>query len=581
MFIEGTYATQITIAMNPIVPFIEIKPVFSQKAYNWQENVHLKVYMLLNAPMPMNFEKLSLTFDNSYYNQFCNYCPKTSIDGDTNDNALLHFEPMVMKCFEFNFEARIEDYGKQLEIIEITLFMNDYPIKVTFNWINENPSDNNKCFSHNSCFSSSPSLTSSSTSSTSSYPPKFYHITPTLTTFLEPRKPKVDLSLVNASPALLHEMYPIKIIIENKDEYSIKDISLTIVKMEESAETQTVSFILDGFPLVLGTAQKLTESMIDPGTSLIKIIHLPISDLNSQRFMFSVLFSVNSAGSTAISSGPNLLKEIVSIQAINPFNISFTTCTPLNTPSRVIRLMEPFVLKADITCLSPFPLELIDCNVELNQNIFHTLPYIPTTLNKLLRSDDRTECHFALYSESQITQETGLGVLVIRWRKSTGSNHNSNTESTEEDGCQINKIKFTLPAITVQNSYLYVETKLPEFGTTRESLLLTYNLANRTDDLLPLSLSLDKSDNFMFAGNCSVKFSIPAKSQSTQLFVLYPLVCGHVSLPKLKIILYPDTENPIDMDNVLEDIVPSYLLVMPQRKIYTPFEPIGNAVLTK
>ncbi|XP_053210037.1 trafficking protein particle complex subunit 11-like [Panonychus citri] len=572
----------INMEMNTIASFIEIKPVFSQKVFQWQQPVDLKVYLLLNSPMPFVFDKLSLAFNEPYYNQFCEEISPS-----------LNLEPMVMKCLNFNLIVRKEDCGKLLKITKISLYFGSQSTKVTFDWTFEDSTSDSqmKCFnSHNSCLPSPSSLIT-----TINYPIKFYHIEPMLTTFLEPRKPNVNLKLINSSPALLNEMYPIEIVIANQDDYSIKDIFLMIVKVEDVTISMTTnqpagvctSFIFDGSPLPLGVNQSLTSSIVEPGSSLVKTVYLPINDLNPQRFIFTVYFtSTNSSSPTIINNDDNnicyQLKEMISIQVINPFNVSFTTCTPLNTPSRVIRLMEPFVLKVDISCLSPFTLELIDCNVELHQNIFHTLPYTPTNSNKLLRCGDKTDCHFALYSESQITQDTGLGVLVIRWRKSSSSSNenkqltsdkltNQQEQETSSSGFdQINTIKFNLPSVMVQNSFLYVETKLPKFGVTRESLLLTYNLANRTDNFLPISLSLEKSDNFMFAGNSSVKLSIPAKSQLPQLFVLYPLVCGHVALPKLKIIIYPETDDPIDMEDVLEDIVPSYLMVMPQRKINTP-----------
>jgi len=114
----------------------------------------------------------------------------------------------------------------------------------------------------------------------------------------------------------------------------------------------------------------------------------------------------------------------------------------------------------------------------------------------------------------------------------------------------------------VEDSLLYVETLLPKFGVTRQHLLLTYNIYNRTDSTLPIEVTIGNSDNFMYSGNKSVKLSISAKDRCTQYFVLYPLICGDVMLPKLKIIAYPESGAPTSLDDVLDDILPLYLRVM-------------------
>lgn len=65
-----------------------------------------------------------------------------------------------------------------------------------------------------------------------------------------------------------------------------------------------------------------------------------------------------------------------------------------------------------------------------------------------------------------------------------------------------------------------------------------------------------------FLGNIQVKIEIAAQDSMDQFFVLYPLVCGFVALPKLRLVAFPDTPEAMSLDEILDDILPSFMNIM-------------------
>lgn len=66
-----------------------------------------------------------------------------------------------------------------------------------------------------------------------------------------------------------------------------------------------------------------------------------------------------------------------------------------------------------------------------------------------------------------------------------------------------------------------------------------------------------------------MKLHLGPRQCGKQNFVLYPLVCGSVLLPKLRLVAYPDTPEAMSLENLLEQILPDQILVMV--RLYTFF----------
>lgn len=49
---------------------------------------------------------------------------------------------------------------------------------------------------------------------------------------------------------------------------------------------------------------------------------------------------------------------------------------------------------------------------------------------------------------------------------------------------------------------------------------------------------------------------------TVQNYILYPIVCGFVALPKLKIVVYPDSPQAQPLEELVESCIPSVLQIM-------------------
>ena len=55
---------------------------------------------------------------------------------------------------------------------------------------------------------------------------------------------------------------------------------------------------------------------------------------------------------------------------------------------------------------------------------------------------------------------------------------------------------------------------------------------------------------------------LAAGASQTQTYILYPLVCGFVNLPKLRLVAYPDSTLARPLDALLESALPHFIQIM-------------------
>lgn len=543
------------VKMNNIVPFIEVKPMFIRKFFDWQETVIMNFYVLLNTPKAIKLSKLSVIFNEYYFNQFCDIICEDEDDDKSDDisskpcPSSLYFEPKKLRCFQFKLKPRAQDSGKQLKIIGVSIALGEER-KIFCDWIFDKPEEPSLYFNY---------VTSNTMKTKDEF--EFLHIIPCMVTTLQSRKPKVIINIDHNSQALLNENYSLKVNINNNDCYPVNKIIVTINRIEEDGDSTHASlFILNNQSITVNANYLLTESTILPNSSYETPILYQASNLGVLKFGFVITYCLEAPQSESDLIGPHTYKEVVNIQVNQPYSVDFTTCNPLNLPSKSLRFMEPFILRTQINSLTSFSMEILDVYLNLDAPFFHHIPHSTSSVAKQLEPKKTLDYHFILYCDTVIAQPQCLGKLSIKWRRSLPSNLSSSNTNLSKETAYI--IHFELPQVTVGNSLLFIETHLPDFGVTRKSSLLTYYIHNRTDADLPIHFTIDSCDNIMFSGNRSVKLNIPPKSKCAQHLVLYPLVCGQLTLPKIQVTVFPD--DPVhskSLENVLSEIVPTFWTV--------------------
>lgn len=84
-------------------------------------------------------------------------------------------------------------------------------------------------------------------------------------------------------------------------------------------------------------------------------------------------------------------------------------------------------------------------------------------------------------------------------------------------------------------------------------------VAGLTD--VDVAVVVSESSTYFF----QLSIRIPPGKKEFLQYNLYPLVAGYVALPRLHLQLDPDTA-PIDLDSVVDEMLPAYIFVMPHGK---------------
>ncbi|XP_054155217.1 trafficking protein particle complex subunit 11-like isoform X2 [Oppia nitens] len=125
----------------------------------------------------------------------------------------------------------------------------------------------------------------------------------------------------------------------------------------------------------------------------------------------------------------------------------------------------------------------------------------------------------------------------------------------------------TMPTVLDNNSPIFVELKYPDQCVARNPMILRYNILNKTDSELLLELSMGTSDNFMYSGNKLINIVLKTNENVGQYFILYPLICGTLELPKLKISIHQKVGVSSKQIDFMDPILPDHLFIFPQTKI--------------
>ncbi|XP_013792627.1 trafficking protein particle complex subunit 11-like [Limulus polyphemus] len=128
-----------------------------------------------------------------------------------------------------------------------------------------------------------------------------------------------------------------------------------------------------------------------------------------------------------------------------------------------------------------------------------------------------------------------------------------------------------LPTLSIENTPLFLELKAPAHGWVRIPLTITYYLHNRTSSVQDIEAFVDSSDAFMYAGNKQLHFRIPPRDKYTLMYNLYPLVSGYVLLPRLRLVLNPGMPTALTMEDLVQEMIPSHIFIMPQGKTSPDF----------
>ncbi|KAI8343321.1 Foie gras liver health family 1-domain-containing protein [Chlamydoabsidia padenii] len=349
------------------------------------------------------------------------------------------------------------------------------------------------------------------------------------------RPPCVSLYMDYSAPALLDELFPLKVTLTSNESTTI-DVTLGV-------EIKNVEGQVENQPTTkhhLGTGE-IQLGQVEPGQSVDKTVYLYGSRISGSRLITLTARYRFVGNEDALAEKT----ESVRIPFVTPFDTSFEICTQNELPVSTTDLVLPSTLRsekrlviASIRCCSTWDL-MID-KLELNETVRKIYLFIEWQTGHVYNSNYLFE--MTLLDSTEDIQSMPTGHMTLYWKR---------YDQDQQDG-PISKTIIQLPPLTFHPAGLTVMADVPSEIYLGEPMTLTYELNNSTMNVADYTGSIELSDAFVFSGYKQLKGRILPWTRTRYHYVCYPLLAGKVRLPRLKVMAkhYQGAEKEVPLEMV-------------------------------
>lgn len=546
---------ELTIEVQDYVPFVQCKAKFLSPSFHIDEPVQLQVYVRADCPHPVRFSKLCVSLSNQEYNQYC------LLEDASKGKDILESSPQENMClvpgktrkYCFKFVAKTEDVGKKIEITSVGLMLGRETGRYVYlNWRG----------GWGDAASSHDALQASRSFKKRTHLPEQQVDCDTVSiqssTMIISRVPRISVQLTHEPPALTNEMYYMTVTIQSEEDTVAKDIKLTAgLKPGQDANlTQTTQITQNGSEVCDDSHPALLPDIpigdLQPGQKIVKPLYIRCVSTGSRIFLFHVAYSVSATVEGKDITCKCHKDETVSVETVVPFDVAMKFVSSKFEHLERVYVDVPFLLMMDILSASPWPIELLNSDVQLVSSMTAIdQPQSQVEGVTLQTGECASECFLLKCPPVQNgTTTVASGQYIISWKRKSALAETS-----------VVRTIIILPHVMVENIPLYVHAEVPSFGRVRESLPVRYHLENRTGLVQDVEISVEPSDAFMFSGLKQVRMRILPGAEQEMLYNFYPLMAGYQLLPQLNISLlrFPDISSQL-----LRRFLPSRIFVKPQ-----------------
>ncbi|XP_068181246.1 trafficking protein particle complex subunit 11 [Antennarius striatus] len=540
-------SNELTVEVQDYIPFIQCKARFQSPSFHVDQPIQLQVFLRADTPHPLSFSKLAVSLSNQEYNQWC-VLESSALD----DMNLLPGKP---KCFTFSFVAQTEDVGKKIEMTSIEVMLGSDSGRCVFvSWRGAG----GDAVSTHEALQASRSSRRWARSMEACQELDWDMLTMQHSTMIISRVPQISVQLSHHPPALINEMYCIRLIVQSQEPCTAKDVKLTAgLKPGQDANLGMTTYVtLDGSKVCDDSPPALLTDVpvgdLNPGEMLQRCVYVKSVSTGARVFLLHVSYSVD----TAVEGRQVVCRchkdETVTIETVVPFEVSTKFVSTKFEPMDRVAVDIPFLLMADVLSTSPWPLQLEASSLQLLSVTSSSPPLKSQLQGVVLQTGEcASEC-FCLQCPPPLTSSSSVatGHYLISWRR----------KSDSEDAPLI-QTTVTLPDIILEDVPLYIHADVPSFGRVRESLSVRYHMENRTALVQEVEMAVEPSDAFMFSGLKQVRVRILPGCDHHMLYNFYPLTAGYQTLPQLSISL---PRCPPTNTHTLRRFLPQRIFVKPQ-----------------
>ncbi|PNF36899.1 Trafficking protein particle complex subunit 11 [Cryptotermes secundus] len=542
----------VAVDMSNITACVESKARFTQPQYKADQYVEIEVFIRSCCPHPLQFSRLSVTVNNPSYSSEFAVCESSSQDVHASGNPLLLFHCHEVRRYVCQFLPDVQDVGKEIQIGSILLHLGSAQERsaiLRFSGTGAETAPSDGMCPELQHFRQSPQ-----------HMPDFDNVRPLATAEIVSRDSKLEVKVSHDMPALLAEWYPIRVILKNKENYKITVISANVnlqtsgddPNIEQSTQLcEDVATELVPLPLLLSFGD------LEKGSSMEKCFYLRAHRVGNRNIIVKVTYNMAINRDSQRVESSCVKEELISVPVVKPFDITAKFFSLKFEPIAKTFAKEPFIVMPHVNCASPSPLIIEDSTVDLSQQVLSVDAKLQSQLQSLhLKNGETAAEAFCVTVSEPSDQPVALGVYTLKWKR-------------EGSKGLVTSSSVTMPTIHVESAPLYVQMNLPAHGWVRTPMAVSYHIHNYTSRLLELELSMEASDEFMFAGHKQLQLRILPESVHKMCYNLYPLQSGLVALPRLRLTISDQGNIPIrqaEITELLDRSLPSHVFVMPQGK---------------
>nr|XP_034182161.1 trafficking protein particle complex subunit 11 isoform X1 [Osmia lignaria]XP_034182162.1 trafficking protein particle complex subunit 11 isoform X1 [Osmia lignaria]XP_034182163.1 trafficking protein particle complex subunit 11 isoform X1 [Osmia lignaria]XP_034182165.1 trafficking protein particle complex subunit 11 isoform X1 [Osmia lignaria]XP_034182166.1 trafficking protein particle complex subunit 11 isoform X1 [Osmia lignaria] len=512
-----------TIDDNNMSSFIEVKARFLQPKYAVNSTIDTEVIIRNSYSGSVEFSKITITISSPGYNS------EFAVTDAEQSNLVFHGKEM--KKFLHQFQAPQQNDSSEIRITTISLHMGNDTCCIILRFAAMGRETN--------CLSLlCPEIQQLRRG-------EFETIQPLVSAEIKQEESSLSISAESNNPALVGEWLPIKITITANE--SILSALLTVSLVSDGTNEQSTEL-----SLTMQNKQSVVSVPIDnlgSNSNTHQIVYFRAHKVSDRNIHVKVKYSrsENIKGS----------KELTySLSVTKPFEVSTLFYTMLFEPLAKGFIDEPFIIMPHISCVSPWPIDIISTSVELGDSIEkgNADQSVSILAGITLSKDETATDSYCLVPKVGGEQPASTGVYTIKWKR-------ANDENALETSSSV-----TLAPLWVEDAVIGVEAKLPAHGWVRTPLLVSYFIKNHSDCMITLRLTMEASAAFMFAGQKQIDIYILPQNERKVEWILRPLVAGFVQLPTLSLAIPADEEyklNKVRLSEVVERSIPSHVYIFP------------------
>ena len=512
-----------TIDDNNMTSFVEVKARFSQSKYAINSTVGVEVIIRNSYNDVIEFSKISITISSPGYNsEFPVTDPKHSD---------LIFRAKEMKKFHYQFQAPQQSDGSEIRITTISLYMGNDDvccIILRFSAVGRDTNYLSRLY---------PEI--------QQLREEFETIQPLVNAEIKQEESSLNISAESNNPALVGEWLPIKISVTANEYVASALLNVSLVADGANEQSTELSSTMASKQSVIS----ISFDNLEKDCSTDHTVYLRAHKIGDRNIHIKAEYSKPEQVKGT--------KELTySLSVTKPFEVSTLFYTTLFEPLTKGFINEPFIIMPHISCVSPWPINIITTSVELGDSIEkENGDQTVSVLAGITLSEGETGTDsYCLIPKGGGEQPISTGVYTIKWKR-----------ANDDDALETSS-SVTLAPLWVEDAVIGLEAKLPAHGWVRTPLLVSYFLKNHSDYMITLRMTMEASDAFMFAGQKQVDIYVLPKNERKVEWILRPLVAGFVQLPTLSLAVPADEEYKLSksrLPEVIERSIPSHIYILP------------------